>query len=186
MNRSNSRLFLTLFPIILLLEVVISPSLATPIQPFEHPNSKPSLPPPRGDAPDDTVGGSSRDGAYCSQDSVREGQRGFSVLLPAYSEMNAERPTFSLYIPQTVAKQLFFSLKDSEENYYYQTIISLPEKAGEFRFQLPANVPTMEINKNYTWSLGLICQQAFDPTDPMLTGVIKRVGENPTTQNARF
>lgn len=115
-----------------------------------------------------------------------EGGRGFTALMPAYNETNTERPTFSLYIPQTVANQLFFSLKDSEENYYYQTTISLPDKAGEFRLQLPADAPTMEMNKEYTWSVGLICQQAFDPSDPMLTGVIKRVGENQNIQNARF
>ncbi|HEY9833322.1 MAG TPA: DUF928 domain-containing protein [Stenomitos sp.] len=186
MNRSNFRLFLTLFPAIVLLELVISPSLAVPPQPFEHFKSNPSLPPPKGDAPDDTAGGSSRDGAYCSEDSVIEGGRGFTALMPAYSETNAERPTFSLYIPRTVAKKLFISLKDSEENYYYQTTILLPEQSGEFRLRLPADAPTMEMNKEYTWSVGLICQQVFDPTDPMLTGVIKRVGPSPITQNARF
>lgn len=179
MNRYNFRLILTLFPIISLLALVVSPSLAVPTQPFEHPNSRRSLPPPREDAPDDTAGGSSRDGAYCSQDSVMQGGRSFTVLMPAYSETNTERPRFSFYIPQTVAKKLFFSLKDAEENYYYQTTILLPDRSGEFTLQLPADAPIMEINKEYTWSIGLICQQVFDPTDPIFTGVIKRVGPNP-------
>jgi hypothetical protein len=186
MNRSNFCLFLTLFPAIVLLELVISPSLAVSPQPFENPKSNPSLPPPKGDAPDDTAGGSSRDGASCSKDSIMQGGKGFTALMTAYSETNAERPTFSLYIPQTVAKKLFFTLKDSEENYYYQTTISLPDRAGEFRLQLPAEAPKMEMNKEYTWSVGLICQQVFDPTDPMLTGVIKRVGQSRITGNARF
>jgi hypothetical protein len=186
MNRSNFCLILPLFSVIVLLELVISPSLAVPTRPFEHPKSNPSLPPPKGDAPDDTAGGSSRDGASCNKDSVMGGGRGFTALMPAYSETNAERPTFSLYIPQTVAKKLFISLKDSDENYYYQTTILLPEQSGEFRLQLPADAPTMEMNKEYTWSVGLICQQVFDPTDPMLTGVIKRVGQNPITGNAQF
>lgn len=186
MNRSNSRLFLILFPVILLLELAISPSLAIPTQPFEQSNSAPSLPPPKGDAPDDTAGGSSRDGAFCSQDAARQSDRGFAVLMPTYTETNTERPTFSLYIPQTVAKKLFFSLKDSEENYYYQTIILLPDHSGKFRFQLPVDAPTMKTNTEYTWSLGLICQQVFDPTDPMLTGVIKRVGQNQMTENSQF
>jgi Domain of Unknown Function (DUF928) len=186
MNRSKFCLFLTLLPVILLLELAISPSLALPPQRFEHLKSNPSLPPPKGDAPDDTAGGSSRGGAYCSDDSAIQRGRGFTALMPTYSETNTERPTFSVYIPKTVAKKVFFSLKDSDENYYYQTTISLPDKAGEFRLQLPADAPTMEMNKDYTWSLGLVCQQVFDPTNPMLIGVIKRVKQNPITKNARF
>lgn len=187
MNQSNFRLFLTLFSVTLSLELAITPSLAVPTQPLEQLSTSSSLPPPKGDAPDDTAGGSSRDGANCSQDSViQDGQRGFTVLIPAYTETNAERPTFSLYIPRTVAKKLFFSLKDSEENYYYQTTILLPDREGNFRFQLPADAPTMEINKEYTWSLGLICQQVIDPNDPIFTGVIKRVGQPQITQNSRF
>jgi hypothetical protein len=186
MPRSNFHLFVTLFSLTLSLEVAVLPSLAAQTETFKSPNSDTTLPPPKSGAPDDTAGGSSRDGGYCTQDNVAEGSRGFSVAMPAYSETNAERPIFSVYIPQTTAKKVFFTLKDVEEDYYYKTTILLPNQSGQFKFQLPADAPAIKTNKEYRWSVGLVCQQAFDPSDPTLTGVIKRVEHNKVTENPKF
>lgn len=186
MRWSNLRLFVTLFSLTLSLQGANLPSLAAQTQPFNSPNSDTTLPPPKSGTPDDTAGGSSRDGGYCAQDNIAEGSRGFSVAMPAYSETNADRPTFSVYIPQTTAKKVFFTLKDAEEEYYYKTTISLPNQSGQFSFQLPADAPTIKSNKEYRWSVGLVCQQAFDPSDPTLTGVIKRVEHNQVTGNSNF
>lgn len=186
MSWSNFRLFLTLFSLALSLKVAILPSLAAPTQPFTSPNSGTTLPPPKGDAPDDTAGGSSRDGGYCRQDNVAESSRGFSVAMPAYTETTVERPIFSFYISQTTAKKVFFSLKDTEEEYYYKTTILLPGKSGEFTLKLPADAPAIKTNKEYTWSVGLICQQALDPSDPTLTGVIKRVEHKQVRENSKL
>jgi hypothetical protein len=185
MSWSNFRLLLTFVSINLSLGLAVCPSLTAQSQRLQNPNPNTTLTPPKDDAPDDTAGGSSRDGA-CSQDSIAEGSRGFSVAMLAYTDTNTERPTFSLYIPQTAAKKVFFSLKDAEEEYYYQTTILLPGKSGEVRFQLPADAPPIETHKEYTWSFGLICHDAFDPNDPMKTGVIKRVGQNQITGNLKF
>jgi hypothetical protein len=186
MSWSNFRLLLTLVFINLSVGLAICPSLTAQSQRLENPNSNTTLTPPKEDAPDDTAGGSSRDGAYCKQDSRAEGSRGFSVAMPAYTETNAERPTFSLYIPKTAAKKIFFSLKDAEEKYYYQTTIILPEKSGELKFQLPTDAPPLATRKEYTWSFGLVCQDVFDPNDPIKTGVIKRVGQNQITGNMKY
>lgn len=184
MRWSNFPVFPTLLFLTLSLRVAILPSLAT--QPFKSPSSNVALPPPKGDAPDDTAGGSSRDGGYCPQDQVVENAPGFTVVMPTYAETKAERPTFSFYIPETTAKKIFFTIKDADESYYYQTIITLPGKSGQLSFQLPTDAPAIKTNQEYTWSVGLICQQVFDPNDPTLTGVIKRVEHNKVTGNSIF
>lgn len=186
MSGSNFRRLLTLLPIILSFNVAMLPSVAAQTKPLNNPNANATLPPPKDGTPDDTAGGSSRDGGYCTQDNIAEGSRGFSIAMPAYTETNSERPIFSVYIPQTTAKKVFFTLKDADEEYYYKTTISLPDQSGQFRFQLPSDAPTIKMNKEYTWSVGLVCQQAFDPNDPTLTGVIKRVEHNQVTGNSNF
>lgn len=85
-------------------------------------NTQGSVPPGEG-SPDETTGAGTRDGGYCENDNLTEGEPGFSVLMPVNNQPIAQRPTFSLYIPETVAKKIFFSLKnaENEEEYDYQT-----------------------------------------------------------------
>jgi len=148
-----------LITLTLSLEMLLLSNLVAQSQPFT---------PTKKEIPDETAGAGSRNG-LCIADENQENTQGFT----AYIKNNAERPTFSVYIPETVAKNLIFSVKDTNEDYYYQTIIPIPETPGEFSFQLPANAPAMEANKEYTWFLGLICQEHLDPNDPLLQGVIQ-------------
>lgn len=134
--------------------------------------------PPEDDAPDDTRGAGSRYTAPCAEDELAEDVPGFRVFLPVFTQIDVERPTFSAYIPPTKAKKLFFSLKDAEESYYYETTLSLPSYPGLLDFQLPKEAPILENDKEYIWSLGLICQQDLDPNDPMRQGVIKKIEPN--------
>ena len=184
MNKFNSHLSLTSLPVILSLGLALLPSLAAHTQPLTNPNLNTTLTPPKEDVPDDAVGGGSRDDGYCTEDQITAGAPGFTVQMPAYIETNAAHPTFSVYVPQTTAEKLFFSLKTADEKYYYQTTISLPKTSGELRFQLPADAPPIEINQEYQWFVGLVCQQSFDVDDPMETGVIKRVEPNQITDNS--
>lgn len=131
--------------------------------------------PPEDDAPDDTRGAGSRDTARCPEDDLTEDGPDFRVFLPVFTQIDVERPTFSAYIPPTKAKKLFFSLKDAEESYYYETTFSLPSAPGLLDFQLPKEAPILESDKEYIWSLGLICQQDINPNDPMRQGVIKKI-----------
>lgn len=174
MNRQNSRLPFTLFAVLLSLSLIVIPPLL--VQAQSNPNTV--FKPPGSGAPDDTRGAGSRDGGRCAEDEFTEGVSRFQVFMPIYSQTSVERPTFSVYIPRTMAKKLFFSLKDAKEDYYYETTISLPSQAGRFSLKLPADAPGIETNKEYTWSLGLVCKQIFDPNDPMLQGVIQKVQTN--------
>lgn len=134
--------------------------------------------PPKNDAPDDTRGAGSRDTGHCAGDESMQDGTGFQVFLPVYTEVSTERPTFLVFIPQTQAQKLFFSLKDSEEKYYYETTILIPNISGEFRFELPSDGPRIETNKDYTWSLALICDRTLAASDPILRGVIRKVEIN--------
>lgn len=143
------------------------------------PNESPSnaFQPPDDDAgaPDDTVGAGSRDGGHCIEDEVAQGKPGFTALMPARAQTHSERPTFLLHVPPTVARAVFFSLKDAEEDYYYQTSVPLPDTPGELSFPLPEEAPALEIGKEYVWSFGLMCRENIDPNDPTLNGSIRRV-----------
>ncbi|EDX75327.1 hypothetical protein MC7420_1245 [Coleofasciculus chthonoplastes PCC 7420] len=82
---------------------------------------------------------------------------------------------------------MFFSLKnaENEEEYDYQTIITLPTTAigNEFSFPLPEDAPDLKTNTPYQWSISLICQQSLDPNDPTLHGIIERVESQQITVN---
>lgn len=134
--------------------------------------------PPKDDAPDDTRGAGSRDTGHCADDPLIENQTGFQVFMPVYSEINTDRPSFLVYIPQTTATKLFFSLKDTEEKYYYETTISIPNVPGKFSFELPSEAPVIEPEKEYTWSLVLICDRYLAANDPIVQGVIRKVEIN--------
>ncbi|MFP4120198.1 DUF928 domain-containing protein [Coleofasciculus sp.] len=178
------RFALILLSITLSLELAIVPSLVAHTQAVTDPNNNEPFTPPGDDSPEgDTKGAGTRDCGHCTQDEVAEGTPGFSVLMPVESETIAPRPTFSLYIPETVARKVFFSIKDAEEEYDYQTIITLPKTGSEFSFLLPEDAPDLKTNTPYQWSISLICQQSLDPNDPTLTGVIERVESQEITGN---
>ncbi|NER22721.1 MAG: DUF928 domain-containing protein [Symploca sp. SIO1C2] len=174
MNWHNNRFPLSLFALTVSLGVTIAPSLVAQTQPLTT-SSNVSIKAPGSDSPVYTVGGGSRHGGVCAADKVAGEAFGFQVLMPAYSETSKDRPSFSLQVPQTVATKVFLSLRDANEDYYYQTTISLPKAPGQFNFSLPADAPVIETNKEYTWFVGLVCNQALEPNDPTIQGVIKRV-----------
>ena len=126
-------------------------------------------PKPGKGTPSDTTGGASR--GNCPGDEVMDDQ-GLSALMPTYSETDVERPSFAVYLPKTGANKVFFSLKDADEDYFYQAQITLPQTPGTYRLELPANAPAIDANTQYQWSLGLMCGQAVDPNDPRVGGTI--------------
>lgn len=129
--------------------------------------------PPNNGMPNSTVGGASRDSKHCTADDLN--QPGFSVLMPQTIQTDAERPVFAVYIPKTVAKKMFITLRDATEEYDYQAEVALPDTSGNFQFQLPSDAPTLEPNRTYRWSVGLKCQQNIDPNDPTFHGTVERV-----------
>jgi len=186
MNWYYLRLPASLFFLTLSLALAITPGLVAQTLPKDTSNSKVIFEPPGDGAPPYTVGAGTRGGAHCAADEVAKDEPGFRVLMEPYSEISEERPRFWVHIPQTVAKKVFFSLIDANQDYNYQTTISLPSEAGVYSFRLPADAPAIETNKEYAWFLGLICHQDLAPDDHTIGGVIKRVEPNTIISNERL
>ncbi|HBB32055.1 MAG TPA: hypothetical protein DDZ80_07735 [Cyanobacteria bacterium UBA8803] len=171
----NLPLPLTLLCAVLSLELATAPSLLAQTQLIDATQVWLTFKPPKQGTPDKTASGATR--GECLGDNLPAHER-FSSLMPAYSETEAERPTFAVYIPHTAAQKVFFSLRDASEDYYYETEILLPATPGTYRLQLPANAPALVSHKTYQWSLSLICGQSVDPNDPLIGGVIQLPGSS--------
>ncbi|NEO32567.1 MAG: DUF928 domain-containing protein [Symploca sp. SIO3C6] len=134
--------------------------------------------PPGVGKPKHTVGAASR--GKCPQDAAAV-TTPVTPLIPntSYGFTVAERPTFFVYLPETSATRAFFSLRDANEDYYYQTIFPIASNPGIISFKLPEDAPALEIGKTYNWSLVTICGQALRPGDPKVEGEIERIELDP-------
>ena len=63
----------------------------------------------------------------------------------------ASHPTFFVYVPETGAKEVLFSLQDANRNHHYQTTFDISGKEGIISFTLPEEAPAIEMNKPYLW-----------------------------------
>ena len=164
-----------LLPILLGLGVILFQSLPTKAIMFE---------PPKREAPKRTTGGASRDGEQCLSGATTT-DNSLTPLLPSSSLglTVAEHPTVFIYIPQTSADAVFFSLQDEQENSYYQKTLKLPDHPGVIAINLPNNIPPLQVGKNYQWSLAMICGQELEPDSPVVTGWIRRVDPNLETEH---
>jgi Domain of Unknown Function (DUF928) len=146
--------------------------------------------PPDEDQPSHTVGGASRDGGFlCLSDNVAEQNQNLSSnFLPIIPQNNhglttAERPTFYANVPETNAQKVFFSLRDQDNQTLYQNELSIPQTGGVISFSLPETAPSLEIGKNYQWSIVLMCNKTMRPDSPRITSWVKRVEPLPMTVN---
>jgi hypothetical protein len=149
-------------------------SVVTVVVRFKPPN------PPRDPTPTNTVGGGTRSGGACPQDTTALAPS-VTPLMPATRQglTLAAHPTFFVYVPQTSAQKALFVLKDDNEDYYYQKTVSIPRTAGIVSFKLPADAPAIQIGKSYQWSFVMICGESVRPDSPMVNGRIERIAANP-------
>jgi hypothetical protein len=90
------------------------------------------------------------------------------------------RPTFLVYVPQTSAKAVEFTLllrdKDNSENKIYQTSVNLTGTPGIVSISLPATAPELEIGKDYKWMVAMACQTGeVNVDDPFAEALIRRI-----------
>lgn len=137
--------------------------------------------PPGDETLRNSQGGATRNGGYCAIDSATADENSVRSMVPLMPQNLAEgltvsaRPTFFVYLPAGAAEQIFFTLKDQNEDYYYQKTLSVPEGASIVSFQLPEEAPPLELGKNYQWTFVVACQIPMRPDSPMVTGWVKRV-----------
>lgn len=123
-------------------------------------------------APRQTYGGASRDGACFAEDNNIE----YKSLWPS-QEVGltiAEHPTLFAYIPQTSAQQVLLSIKDEADNLHYRQYLPLKAHGGVVGVKIPQDAPPLQLEKNYRWSLQIVCHQD-DPDHPETFGWIRRV-----------
>lgn len=128
--------------------------------------------------PRTSAGGASRspDGKVCPQDATAA-RASIAALIPVNHEALtvAKHPTFLVYMPQTSARQVFFSLQDRNQNNVYETMLPTTGEAGVMSIKLPADAPELEIGKRYKWYVTVMCGNALRPDSPIVEGEIRRV-----------
>lgn len=135
--------------------------------------------PPRDPAPKSSSGGASRDGSVGVTACTARSGIGQSVT-PVLPTSNigftlTEHPTVFVYVPSNNARKAFFSIQDEDNNHVYQTDIELPKQPGVMQVKLPTSAPPLKTNKNYKWSLVMICTADLEPDSPFVSGWIRRV-----------
>ena len=142
---------------------------------YTNKNDRVTFEPPKGDKPRQTVGGASR-GKQCPLDSQAI-DLPITPLIPTTSQALTVKshPTLLVYLPETSANKAYFSMRDENEDYDYQTILPIGNGAGIVSLTLPKDAPDLSLNKKYQWSLILMCDGKLRPDSPIATGNIKRV-----------
>lgn len=187
----KSFLPITLFSSALFLELVVAPSLFAKVQAQSQTANQAQMiqggtiarvtfDPPGQGKPDDTAGGASRGGG-CAQETIAEGGCVIPVIPNATEGLTvADHPTFFLYVPETSAKEIFFSLVDENNNTQYQTKIPITTKNGVISFKLPDSSPALAVGKNYQWTFIVIGDRGLRPDSAGVQGTIKRIETDST------
>ncbi|MBE9126397.1 MULTISPECIES: DUF928 domain-containing protein [unclassified Coleofasciculus] len=176
---------LKLFSVALSLELLMATSLPTQVKAqveslLPGQTTRVTFDPQGNRKPKDTAGGASRSGGLCPGD-VTPSSTPVTPFKPAttYGLTVVEHPMFFVHLPQTVAREALFILKDEQEDYFYQKSVSLPTTPGLLRFKLPAEAPALEKGKQYQWSFIILCEQNLRPDSPTIMGQIQRVEPDP-------
>jgi hypothetical protein len=139
-------------------------------------------PPPGRDAPrGGTAGGGSRPvgGACLSNPSAKSSS--LTALVPGrhLGLTVAERPNFLVYMPQTTAQTVEFSLFDEQMNGIYQMSVPV-SKAGLVSLRLPDTAPPLAKDKPYYWTVALVCNPSDRTEDWVVGGWVERAEPSAT------
>jgi len=86
----------------------------------------------------------------------------------------SEHPTILVYIPQTAAKEVRFSLEDPNGKGLYRTTLNVSGSPSVVSVPLPETIPALEVGKEYRWVVSMICETA-GPQNPFVEGIVRRV-----------
>lgn len=142
--------------------------------------------PPTGDrgAPKKTAGGGTRsDDVACLN--VKEGDLSLVALMPNRKNMAktaTSTPTIYIYVPENKVKTAEFVLVDENNQEIYETILTLPDKAGIISFTIPEKAG-LTPGKNYSWSFMVICDSNYRNRDKFVGGTINCQKLTPELQN---
>ncbi len=136
--------------------------------------------------PDQSQGGASR--GMCFGDTLNHDHNESGLISLITPQTNsglsaAARPMFLAHIPPSTAKQVYFSLKNGDESYFYEQTVTLTS-SGILKFQLPEEAPALEVGEQYRWSVALICGTRLSPDSPWASGLIERIDGGALLQKA--
>lgn len=138
-------------------------------------------PPPGLPAPQTTASGGSRPiDRACGQSS----NQSLTAIAPRKTvglTMHA-RPTVWVYLPQTQAETLEFSLFDQNRKGIYQTTIAIDNRTGYVAIALPASAPALNQNQPYYWTVALVCNPSERTSDGITGAWIQQRSLNPALQ----
>lgn len=144
------------------------------------------VPPSGTGTPDNRQGGATRGPLICPGDEpLATGNKELTALIPKYSvgKTIAAHPTFSWYVPPTLAKAVEFVLFDEkkEEEIYSTRLAIAARQPGIISLQLPAsaNLLPLQVGKEYSWEFALVCNSLDRSADTWVEGKIQRVQPNP-------
>jgi hypothetical protein len=143
--------------------------------------------PPNRGTPSHTASGGSR--GHCPQDDntvnslAAAGEMARLVALLPHGQGQSsqqgqsmdQRPTFLVYVPPSSARSIFFSLKDTSGDYYYQTQFSLAQTDGILQFRLPETESGLVAGRTYRWAFALLCGDQLRPDSPLVEGTLQQI-----------
>ena len=161
-----------------ILDRLVTPSTIANLRAKQRNTPNDFEPPPEENAPEQTAGGGSRNDRRCSTNSNSRlpltallPQNGLGLTLKA-------RPTLPVYIPNTTANNLELSLFDANHQGIYQTSIKLPDREKAVGIELPQAAPELQVDREYYWSIAMICDPSDRLKDLVVTGRVKRIESN--------
>ncbi|WP_375494222.1 DUF928 domain-containing protein [uncultured Nostoc sp.] len=126
--------------------------------------------PPQRGKPPASAGGSTR-GSSCLT-----GKQLITPLIPPdkLGLTFAEHPTFFWYVPPSPVKTAKFLLLDKDQNVFYETSFTLPNKPGIISFKLPDSSPALAVGAAYHWYLITVCDAQDSSENPSVDGWVER------------
>ena len=131
--------------------------------------------------PANSVGGASRSNGQCLEQAKSQNQSVTALIPQTHQSLTVKsHPSLLVFVPEISQKtnQAFFSIKDENNQHYYQTFLPLPKQPGIMKVALPENLPGLEAGKSYKWSFVVMCNNLLRPDSPTVEGIIERVELN--------
>jgi len=132
-------------------------------------------------------GGASRDGNSCGIAQTKTSTDLMTPLLPKSNIGLTQTgyPILLVYFPQSNAKKALFTINDETGEEHYQTYLTLPQKPGVMKINIPDSTSELAKEVKYKWSIALVCGDNTDiePDSPSIQGWIKRV--SPISQTSQ-
>jgi Domain of Unknown Function (DUF928) len=128
---------------------------------------------------DNRLPGNRQPGTHAGGNPCDQGKIRLTALVPEnkVGRTVSEYPRFFFYLPQSDAQIAEFVLEDQNGKQIYQTNLNINNYSGVIGVNIPTNknVSPLQIGKNYSWSIALICDDKDRSADLFEKGIVRRV-----------